>query len=159
MVIVVMMVMKQTVVSQHLMQCPAAVWPDKESQGETGQLKVRRPAAAWCELCNSATPTQVSRVKYREIFRGSFAGMISLMISDCPSQTEAVFMDPIKNICTMVHCSAPFLLSQLTPWCHGPTVAPHNKRQHWKWYLQCSAWTARQGLQGSDTSQSVCTSQ
>ena len=87
-------------------------------QGEPGRdraIKGQETSSAWCELYNSATPTQVSRVKYREIFRGSFAGMISLMISDCPSQTEAVFMDPIKNICTMVHCSAPFLLSQLTP--------------------------------------------
>ena len=109
--VMMMMVMKQTIVSQHLMQCPAAVWPDKESQAIKGQ----ETSSAWCELYNSAKPTQVSRVKYREIFRGSFAGMISLMISDCPSQTEAVFMDPIKNICTMVHCSAPFLLSQLTP--------------------------------------------
>ena len=129
-------------------------------QGEPGrdQAIKGQKTSAWCELCNSATPTQVSSVKYREIFRGSFAGMISLMISDCPSQTEAVFMDPIKNICTMVHCSAPFLLSQLTLWCHGPTptVAPHNKRQHWKWYLH---HTVVRGLQGSDTPQSVCTSQ
>ena len=65
--VIMMMVMKQTIVSQHLMQCPAAVWPDKESQGETGQLKVRRPAAAWCELCNCYTHTGLQGKVQRNI--------------------------------------------------------------------------------------------